>query len=145
MNKETYKELVKKHEPKPKRLKNSFIAFIVGGFIGLVAEIINKILQNKFNLPIDESLSWVIIFFIFIAAVLTVTHLFDDLVTFARAGLIIPITGFAHGITSAALDYKTDGLITGLGANFFKIAGCVLLYGISSAFILALLKVIIYG
>ena len=145
MNKETYKKLVKKHEPKPQRLKNSFLAFLVGGFIGLAAEILNRFLQNNFNLPINESMSWVIILFILIAVVLTVTHLFDDIASWARAGVIIPITGFAHGITSAAMDYKTDGMITGLGANFFKIAGCVLLYGISSAFILALLKVMLYG
>jgi len=145
MNKETYKKLVKKHEPKPKRFKNGFIAFMVGGLIGLTAEVLNRFLQSQFDLALDASMSWVIIFFILIAVILTVAHLFDDLASWARAGVIIPITGFAHGITSAAMDYKTDGMITGLGANFFKIAGCVLLYGISSAFLLALLKVIIYG
>ena len=57
----------------------------------------------------------------------------------------IPITGFAHSVTSSALDYKKDGLITGLGANVFKLAGSVILYGIVSAFILAVIKVVLYG
>ena len=62
-----------------------------------------------------------------------------------KAALIVPITGFAHSIQSSALDYKTDGMITGLGANFFKLAGSVILYGIISAFLFCILKVVFYG
>ena len=51
-----------------------------------------------------------------------------------KCGLIVPITGFAHSITSSALDYKNDGLITGLGGYLFRLAGCILLYGIIAAF-----------
>ena len=69
---------------------------------------------------------------------------FDKLVMKFKCGLIVPITGFAHSITSSALDYKNDGLITGLGGYLFRLAGCILLYGIIAAFFLAILKVIIY-
>ena len=86
-----------------------------------------------------------IIILIFVASLSTALGFFDKLVTKFKCGLLIPITGFAHSITSAALDYKKEGMITGLGANFFKLAGSVLLYGIISAFFLSILGVIIYG
>jgi stage V sporulation protein AC len=67
---------------------------------------------------------------IFVGSFLTALGVFDSLVSKAKCGLIVPTTGFAHSIASSALDYKKDGLITGLGANFFKLAGSVILYGI---------------
>ena len=70
---------------------------------------------------------------------------FDNWVLKCRCGLIIPTTGFAHSVTSSAMDYKEDGLITGLGANFFKLAGSVILYGIIDSFILVIVRVIISG
>lgn len=65
--------------------------------------------------------------------------------TKAKAGLLLPTTGFAHSVTSSALDYKKEGLITGLGSNFFKLAGSVILYGILAAFVMVIVKVIIHG
>jgi stage V sporulation protein AC len=79
------------------------------------------------------------------ACLFTALGFFDNWVTKAKAGLIIPTTGFAHSVASAALDYKRDGLVTGVGANIFKLAGSVILYGIVSAFFLSVLGVIIYG
>ena len=70
---------------------------------------------------------------------------FDNWMSKAKAGLLIPTTGFAHSVSSSALDYKKEGLITGLGSNFFKLAGSVILYGILSAFILVIVRVIIGG
>ena len=73
-----------------------------------------------------------------------ITEYYNYLVAKTKMGLILPTTGFAHSIASSALDYKKDGVIA-LGSNFFKLAGSVILYGMVSAFFLALLKVIIYG
>ena len=70
---------------------------------------------------------------------------FDKWVIKYKAGLFVPITGFAHSIASSALDYKKDGLITGLGSNLFKLAGSVILYGTISAFLLCVIKVVLYG
>ena len=145
LNKEQYQELVKRITPKPKRLENAIIAFLVGGAIGVFGEIINKLLQIIFKLNSQDSIVWTVIIFILLATFFTALNFFDNWVAKVKAALIIPITGFAHSITSSALDYKKDGLITGLGSNFFKLAGSVLLYGIISGFTLALIKVIIYG
>ena len=145
MNSKEYQNLVKQITPKPKKLKNACLAFLTGGLIGLSAEFINKFILNTFNISKEDALIWTVLIFVFLASLATALHFFDNWVSKLKAGLIVPITGFAHSITSAALDYKKDGMITGLGANFFKLAGSVLLYGIISAFILVVIRVIFYG
>ena len=145
MNKEEYKELVKKHTPKEDCLINSLSAFFYGGLMGILAEAITTFLKVVFNLTILDATTWMIIIFIFVASLLTSLGVFDRLVVVLKSALIIPITGFAHSITSSALDYKQDGLITGLGANCFKLAGSVILYGVISSFILVFIGVILYG
>ena len=82
---------------------------------------------------------------IFLESLGTALGFFDSWVTKCKAGLFLPTTGFAHSVTSAALDYRKDGFITGLGSSFFKLAGSVLLYGIISGFFLAILGVIFHG
>ena len=77
----------------------------------------------------------IMITLIFIGCLLTCLGFFDKWVTFCKCGLIIPITGFAHSVASSVLDYKKDGLITGMGANMFKLAGAVIVAGVVSAFI----------
>lgn len=145
MNKDEYKKLVKELTPKENKLKNAMIAFLVGGLIGFIGQVIVTILTTTFELEMVEAYTWLCILIIFFASLLTSLGFFDNWVTRVKAGLIVPTTGFAHSITSSALDYRKEGLITGLGANFFKLAGSVLLYGILSAFFLSILGVMIYG
>lgn len=145
MDKEEYKKLVKKKYPKEKRVKNALIAFLVGGLIGLGGQILSRLLVLTFGISKMMSYSVVCLVIIFLAALFTGLGFFDDWVIKTKCGLIIPTTGFAHSITSCALEYKKDGMITGLGANFFKLAGSVILYGIISAFFLCIIKVVFYG
>ena len=70
-------------------------------------------------------------------------NIFDKWVMTLKSALIIPITGFAHSMTSSALDYKNEGLILGIGANIFKLAGSVILYGIVSVYIFGLIRVLL--
>jgi stage V sporulation protein AC len=77
------------------------------------------------------------------ACLFTGLGFFDNWVSKYKCGLIIPTTGFAHSIMSSNLDYKNDGLITGLGSNCFRLAGSVILYGMISGFIMGVIKVII--
>ena len=145
MDKEEYKKLVKEKYPKEKRVKNALIAFLVGGLIGLGGQILSRLLVLTFGISKMISYSIVCLVIIFLAALFTGLGFFDDWVIKTKCGLIIPTTGFAHSITSCALEYKKDGMITGLGANFFKLAGSVILYGIISAFFLCIIKVVFYG
>ena len=143
MNKDEYKKLVDQLTPKENKVKNTVLAFLAGGTIGVFGEIVVYILMKFCALSRTESLIWLCILLIFIGCFLTSLGFFDNWVSKLKAGLIIPTTGFAHSITSSALDYKKDGLITGLGANFFKLAGSVILYGILSAFLLLMIRMIL--
>ena len=145
MDKEEYKNLVKKKYPKQNKLKNMLIAFVVGGSLGLIGQIFSRLLVILFGMSVKVSYSVVCLITIFLASLFTGLNFFDDWVTKTKCGLIVPTTGFAHSITSCGLEYKKDGMITGLGANFFKLAGSVLLYGIISSFFLCLIKVVFYG
>ena len=133
MNKEDYKKLVKKHTPKEPKLRNIGVAFLVGGLIGLFAEVMIYIFMHCFAVSSVE------------AGLITALGFFDNWVSVCKCGLIIPTSGFAHSVASSALEYKKDGLITGLGSNFFKLAGSVILYGIISAFILVIVRLILVG
>ncbi|MDD4187208.1 MAG: SpoVA/SpoVAEb family sporulation membrane protein [Bacilli bacterium] len=144
MNKNKYLKIVKDLTPKEKKLENSALAFLMGGVLGFIAEGIKLLLVYNLHLTVKDATTWVLIIYILMASIFTALSFFDKLVMKYKCGLIVPITGFAHSITSSALDYKTDGLITGVGASFFKLAGCILLYGIVSAFFFAIIKVIIY-
>ena len=145
MDKAEYKNLVKKKYPKQNKLKNMLIAFVIGGSLGLIGQIFSRLLVILFGMSVKVSYSVVCLITIFLASLFTGLNFFDDWVTKTKCGLIVPTTGFAHSITSCGLEYKKDGMITGLGANFFKLAGSVLLYGIISAFILCVIKVVFYG
>ena len=143
MEKNEYLKLVKKFTPKEDKIKNSMYAFLVGGIIGALGEIIKLILIKAFKLTTLSAVSWTSIIIIFISCLFTGLGFFDNWVSKYKCGLIIPTTGFAHSVMSSSLDYKQDGLITGLGSNFFKLAGSVILYGIISGFIMVIIKVII--
>lgn len=143
MDKKEYKKLVDKISPKENKFKNALIAFIVGGGIGFIGEIIITLLMSCFGLSKVESYSWLALILVLFGSLFTALNFFDNWVSFAKAGLFLPTTGFAHSIASSALDYKKDGLITGLGANFFKLAGSVILYGILSAFFLLIVRLIL--
>lgn len=145
MEKREYQKLVKETTPKPKKMCHAILAFLSGGLLGAGCEILNVLLVNYYNFKESEAVSIILLVLILVACFLTAFFDFDKWVIKFKAGLIVPITGFAHSIQSSALDYKKDGLITGLGANFFKLAGSVILYGIVSAFILCLIKVVFYG
>ena len=143
MDKEKYLNLVKELTPKENKLKNSAYAFFIGGLVGVFGELIKMFLTSVFNLTNELASGWTCFIVIFLACLFTGLGFFDNLVSKYKCGLIIPTTGFAHSGMSASLDYKKDGLITGLGSNFFKLAGSVLLYGIISGFVMGIVKVII--
>ena len=145
MEKYEYRELVNKTTPKPNKIGNTITAFLSGGILGSICEMLRALLVNYYDMKNTDAISIVLFLLIGGACFLTAFFDFDKWVIKYKAGLIIPITGFAHSIQSSAMDYKKDGLITGLGANFFKLAGSVILYGIVSSFIFCMLKVVFYG
>lgn len=145
MEKSKYKQLVDKHTPKENRMYNGMIAFLSGGLMGVLGQFILQLYSYYLDIPTKEAGTYMIITLIFIGCLLTCFGFFDKWVHFCRAGLFIPITGFAHAMMSAALDYKKEGLITGIGASMFKLTGSVIIFGVVSAYVFGLLRLIIFG
>lgn len=145
MNKNKYKEIVNRNTPKEECFKNGIIAFLVGGTIGTLGELLLRCYMMWLNLPRKESGILVTLTFVAIASILTALGIFDVLVTKVKAALFIPITGFAHSMTSSALEYKHEGLVLGIGANIFKLAGTVILYGVVSVYVFGLIRLLIIG
>lgn len=145
MNTYNYKKIVKKHIKKNNFFHNYFIAFISGGILGALSQIMYLLLKNMFSINSFNAKAYTSLLIIFCSSLLTAMGIFDNLIVTFRSGLIIPTTGFAHSITSSAIDAKNEGLIKGIGSNFFHLAGSVILYSIVASFILILLKVMIFG
>ncbi len=82
---------------------------------------------------------------VFIACLFTAFGFFDNWVAFAKCGLIIPITGFAHSMTSSGMEYRKEGPIYGVGSNVFKLAGSVIFYGVVSAWTFGMIRLLIMG
>ncbi len=140
-----YQEIVDKYTPKEDILKNALISFFVGGLLGSLSELLLRGYTIIFNMPRKEAGVLVILTLITIASILTALGIFDVLVSKLKSALLIPITGFAHSMTSAALEYKNEGLVLGIGANIFKLAGTVILYGVVSVYFFGLLRLLIMG
>ena len=107
-------------------------AFFVGGAIcaggqGLLA------LYQSWGADKEDAAAWVSISLIFLASLLTGLGVFDDIAKRAGAGTLVPITGFSNAMVSPALEFKSEGLVTGTGAKLFTVAGPVLAYGISAS------------
>ena len=130
-NKE-YQQYVEKKSPKSKILRNVIRAFAIGGLICVVGQFFTNILKARgFGSDMAGNLTALIL--VFLGALFTGLNVYDELGRFAGAGSIVPITGFANSIVSPAMEFKSEGYITGVGAKMFVIAGPVLVYGISAS------------
>lgn len=145
MKDEIYEKIIEKHKPSEDKVVYSLRAFMIGGLIGSLGEIIMELYSMCFHLSRTQSGVFMIITLIFIAALFTALGFFDNFVNYARCGLLIPITGFAHSMMSAALEYRKEGLVYGIGTNAFKLAGTVIVYGVVSAWTFGILRLIIGG
>lgn len=145
MKNERYERIVNQNKAVEERGKNALIVFLVGGLVGAIGEIIIEVICYYFKLSRNDSATIMIVIMIFIASLCTALGFFDKLVTKFKCGLLIPITGFAHSMTSATLDYKKEGPISGFGSNMFKLAGSVILYGVVSAWFFGMIRYFIGG
>lgn len=130
----TYKKYVKNHAPSSPLIKDMFFAFLIGGLICAFAE---GLYNFYLYLKIEESTVKILVpvTLVFLAALLTGIGIFDNIAKVAGAGTLVPITGFSNAVISPALDDKNEGLVMGVGAKMFTIAGPVIVYGIISSVI----------
>ena len=141
-----YETLAKETKPKPKYLKNTVRAFIVGGIICTIGQgILN--LPIYYGVPEKEAKEWLPIIMIFIGALLTGFGVYDRIATFAGAGTVVPITGFSNAVVSPAIEFKKEGFVFGVAAKMFTIAGPVLVYGIGTSVLIGFIYyfLLLYG
>jgi len=135
---EAFNQAVPKNAPKPPYFKHGFSAFTIGGGICVFAQFLINTFQS-FGMTPSEASALQTIIFIFLTGLLTALGLFDKIGRIAGAGTFVPITGFANSIVSSAIEFKAEGWIFGLGGNMFKVAGPVLVYGITSSWIVGII------
>ncbi|WP_088010743.1 stage V sporulation protein AC [Gottfriedia acidiceleris] len=138
--KANYKENIKPYQPKKPVLKNCIKAFLVGGLICFLGECITKIYINYFNFTDKNVGDPTVATLVLISSLLTGLGIYDKIGQFAGAGSAVPVTGFANSMTSAAMEHRSEGLVLGVATNMFKLAGCVIVYGVVSAYIVGMIR-----
>lgn len=133
-----YQQYVKKVTPVHSLPMNMLKAFVVGGLFCLLGQIIINIGENA-GLSKELAGSWCSLLLILLSVILTGCNLYSKIGKFGGAGALVPITGFANSVAAAAIEYKTEGQVFGIGCKIFTIAGPVILYGIFSSWVLGVI------
>ena len=133
-----YKEWAKSRKPKPPLGRNIVAAFVVGGLICMVGQLVLNYFVGL-GMTLKEAGGPTTAVMIFLGAILTGLGLYDRIGRVAGAGSVVPITGFANAIVAPALEFKREGYVMGVGAKMFTIAGPVLVYGMTTAWLVGLI------
>ena len=138
MTEKEYSKLVSDLAPKSPLLKDCALAFLVGGLICTLGQLI----MNGYlalGLEKEQAGTAMSMTLVTLSALLTGLSLYDNIAKHAGAGTLVPITGFANAVSSAAVEFKTEGFILGVGAKMFTIAGPVIVYGVSASVVYGLI------
>ncbi len=138
MNREKYKQYAEQHMPRSRAGRNMLRAFVTGGLICTVGEALSRFYSSR-GLDEETASTAVAVTLIVLGAALTAFGVYDRLAKFGGAGTLVPITGFANAVTAPALEFKTEGKITGTAAKMFVIAGPVIVYGVSAGAVYGLI------
>lgn len=135
ISKKTYAKFADAHAPRSPIGKNCLWAFFVGGSICTVGQVLKDVFQNLCSFDEETAGTLTSASLILTAVILTALGVFDNIAKHAGAGTLVPITGFANAVVSPAIDSHAEGLVLGVGAKIFTVAGPVLLYGTFAGFI----------
>ncbi|RXT09081.1 stage V sporulation protein AC [Ammoniphilus sp. CFH 90114] len=135
-----YQQFAKAREPQRPVLFNCVRAFLVGGFICLLGQLISDFYMTYFDFNERTAGNPTVATLIFIAVLLTGFGVYDHIAQWAGAGTAVPVTGFANSVASAAIEHRSEGFVLGVGGNMFKLAGSVIVFGVFAAFVVALIK-----
>ena len=142
MTPKEYQQYVKKKSPKSPIVKDTLLAFVIGGLICVVGQLIMNGWMaaglNKEDAGTATSCTLVLI-----SALLTGLNLYNKLGRFGGAGTLVPITGFANAVVSPAIDFKSEGFVTGMAAKMFTVAGPVIVYGVTASVIYGIVLVLL--
>lgn len=137
-----YQEFAQAREPKRPIILNCIKAFFVGGFICVIGQGIQMFFVTYFHFSQESAGNPTVAVLIILTVLLTGFGVFDHIAQWAGAGTIIPVTGFANTIASAAIEHRSEGYVLGVGGNMFKLAGPVIVYGVFSAFVVSIVIII---
>lgn len=138
-----YKKFESQRETKRPVFTNIIKAFFTGGIICLIGQGIQLFYIHFFDFTDQTAGNPTVATLIFISMLLTGFGVYDRLAQFGGAGSAVPVTGFGNAVVSAAIEHRSEGFILGVGGNIFKLAGSVIISGVFSAFIIALIKTIL--
>ena len=136
--KKEYQDYVKEVTPVHNTPRNMFRAFWTGGVVCVIGQLLGTCFE-KFGVDKEAAGTWTLIVLVFVAIILTALHLFGRMTKYAGAGLLVPITGFANGVASPAVESAPEGEVFGKGVQIFTIAGPVILYGVLASWVLGLI------
>ena len=140
-----YEERVRDAMPKSRVGLQCLKAFVSGGIICCIGQVVSDVGSILFTFTEDSLSAFTSMVMIFLGMLLTGLGVYDKIGQFSGAGSIVPITGFANSIVAPAMEYKREGYVMGVGANMFKLAGPVLVYGVSTSVLVGLIYCIIYS
>ena len=132
MSPREYQDYVKNLQKKSPLLKDMALAFAIGGAICVIGQLI---LNGWLLLPQDDAATATSVSLVFLSALFTGLNLYNKLARFGGAGTLVPITGFANAVASPAIDFRAEGLVTGMAAKMFLIAGPVIVFGTAASVI----------
>lgn len=138
-----YQDYLNKKSPNSKIFKDMLWAFVVGGIICTIGQGIFDLYSKFFNLSEDDARTAASVTMIFLGVFLTGIDVYGRIAKRAGAGTLVPITGFANAVVSPAMEFKKEGLVLGLAAKMFVIAGPVLVYGITASAVVGVVYYII--
>ncbi|MCL6587268.1 MAG: stage V sporulation protein AC [Anoxybacillus sp.] len=137
-----YHVFEKERETKRPVVKNCFRAFFIGGIICTLGQAVSYFYMYFFDFTEQTAGNPTVATMVFLSMILTGIGVYDRIAQFAGAGTAVPVTGFGNAVISAAIEHRTEGFVLGVGANMFKLAGSVILFGTFAAFVVALVKTI---
>lgn len=140
--KEDYPNQIKQFHPKPTYFLNCLKAFIVGGFICMIGQGIQNLYAEVFQYSVIYAGNLTIATLILVASILTGLGVYDKIGQFAGAGSLVPVTGFANSMTSAALEHRSEGIVLGIATNMFKLAGSVIVFGVVAAYVMGFIRIL---
>lgn len=133
-----FENYVNQVTPKKNLLLQVIKAFLVGGIICTIGQVIIWFFMNQFGMEKEIASTWCSVLLVLTSVILTGLNWYGPIVKFGGAGALVPITGFANSVSSTAIEYKREGQVFGIGSKIFTIAGPVILYGIVTSWVLGL-------
>jgi len=138
MSSKEYQAFAKAREPSRSVLTNCLKAFLVGGIICTIGQGLTQFFITAFNMSSRDAGNPTVAVLILLSVILTSIGVYDKIAQWAGAGSAVPVTGFANSMCSAAIEHRAEGLVLGVGANMFKLAGSVVVFGVVAAFIVGI-------